>query len=249
MMLVTAAGGLADAGEPAGTTVATTSTVTRLGGAVPADLVVAVSPTADGGYLVSASAGDLVFRKVVYDDGRFHAQIERGTDRIVFTGGRDRVHVTYGSESLTRLHADQGETQALRIRTMLVHAPVVAAFRRLIADLEEQDALSPELLSLRMTGAFVAELDGDVGAARRLNRALMRSLGLKLRKAQDSSKYPPDCWSIYVKAVLKASYELEECSNAFSGFNPTRGLCAFYWTLQVEAAWFALLGCSAVPIG
>lgn len=247
MMLVTATGGLARAGEPDAGTSAAARGKARL--ARPElGLAVAVSATADGGYLLSASAGELAFRKVVYDDGRFHVQIERGQDRMALSGEPGQIHVTHGTRSLSLNPADVDEKQARRVRALLMNAPVVAQFRRLIAELEDSEELSIEMLGLRLTGALVAELDGDEGAGRRLKRALIRELGVRVQQVRAQSSYSPDCWSIYTQLVLKASYDLERCLNSFYVMNPIRHLCTFYWTLQVESAWFALLGCSAVPL-
>lgn len=249
MMLVTATGGLARAGEPeTEATPAVKGARVRL--AKPElGLALAVSPTTDGGYLLSASAGDLVFRKVVYADGRFHVQIERGQDRMALSGEPGRIHVTHGTQSLSLNPAEVDEKQARRVRALLMNAPVVAQFRRLIAELEDSEELSVEILGLRLTGALVAELDGDEGAGRRLKRALIRELGVRVKQARtQSSTYGPDCWAIYTQLVLKASYDLERCLNSFYTMNPIRHLCTFYWTLQVESAWFSLLGCSAVPL-
>lgn len=248
MMLVTAAGGLAGAGEPKpGSNRAPARTVVQLGPADP-ELAIAVSATTDGGYLLSASAGELAFRKVVYADGSFHVQIEQGGDRLALSGTADRVHVTHGKRSVTLKPADGDEAQARRVRGLLIDAPVVARFRRLIAELEDSEELSVEVLGLRLTGALVAELDGDEGAARRLKRSLIRELGARVRQAGLQSQYPPDCWSRYTQLVLQASYQLEDCLNSFYIANPMRHLCTFYWTLQVESAWFSLLGCSSLPL-
>lgn len=248
MMLVTAMGGRADAGEPQGEARAHGTVPVRFAKAKSdLGLTMAISPTTDGGFLLSASAGSLVFRKVVYEDGRFHVQIEQGGDRFAVSGEHGRVHLTHGRKTLT-LRPEDDERQGRRVRGMLLEVPVVAQFRRLIADLEDSDEMSVEVLGLRLTGALIAELDGDQGASRRLKRALIRHLGVRVQAAQSSSQYPPDCWSRYVQLVLKASYDLENCLNSFFVANPMRHLCTFYWTLQVESAWFSLLGCSSLPL-
>ena len=248
-MLVTATGALAGAGEPdpAGRSahralVRPAKVTSELG------LAVSVSPTTDGGFLLSASSGSLVFRKVVYADGRFHVQIEQDSDRLALSGEPGRLHITHGRRTLTLRPAEDDERQGKRVREMLLEVPVVAQFRRLIAELEDSDELSAEILGLRLTGALIAELDGDEGAGRRLKRALIRHLGVRVQAVQSSSQYPPDCWSRYVQLVLKASYDLENCLNSFYVANPMRHLCTFYWTLQVESAWFSLLGCSSLPL-
>src|SRR4029078_8078348 len=80
--------------------------IKQVSGRAELGLTVSVSSTDDGGVLLSATAGYLSFREVVYADGRYHAQIEQGRDRIAFAGSSGLQVVTYGSRSLT-LSADQ----------------------------------------------------------------------------------------------------------------------------------------------
>src|ERR1051325_11679091 len=58
-------------------------------------LTVSVNAGVDGSLLLSATAGDLTFRKAVYPDGRFHAQIEQGRDRVALAGSEGRLTITY----------------------------------------------------------------------------------------------------------------------------------------------------------
>lgn len=212
-------------------------------------LTISVSTTADGSLLLSAAAGDLAFRKVVYPDGRFHVQIDQGRDRIALAGSEGRVTVTYGSHSLTLAPTDQDdEQQGRRVRELLVTAPALRLFRRLNAELEASGDISPEVLGVRLTGALVAEIDGDEGAVRRLGRELTTKFGAKVRSASTQGQYQSSCWESYQRQVVQFSYQLEQCLGQFGLFNPVRQACPFVWTLQVESAWFSLLGCSAVPL-
>ena len=55
----------------------------------------------DGGAVVSVTIAEVVVRKMVYADGRFHVQIEEGRDRIAFAGSEGRASLTYGAETVS----------------------------------------------------------------------------------------------------------------------------------------------------
>lgn len=211
-------------------------------------LTTAISAAADGALVVTAQAGLLTIDKRVYSDGRFVVRLGYGrSDNVVITGEADGVQVATGRDGGVRLrpNADaESDVKRRRARGWLAGSVAVERFRQLVDALDRQDVRTAEAVSLRATGALVAELFGDPGAARRLGRTL----------AARSSEYrvvgqPSNiCWTTYSKQVLQASYELESCSASYYAFNPLRAGCAFIWTLQVESAWFQFLGCSAVPL-
>jgi hypothetical protein len=242
-MLVTAFGGGTAVAGSASTPPSLTRVSRMTAGRADLGLTVTVSTAQDDGLVVSATAGELSFRKTVYPDGRFQAQIEQGRDRVALAGSEGRLTVTYGSRSLT-LSADQDAQQSGRVRELLVSSPALRLFRRLTAELEASGDTSPEILGLRLTGALVGEIDGDDGAVRRLSRELMTKFGGHTRKVRVRAS----CYDSYQALVLQASYQLEQCLGQFGLFNPMRQLCPFVWTLQVESAWFSFLGCSAVPL-
>lgn len=204
----------------------------------------------DGGLAVTATAGDLTVSKQVYADGRFVVRVAtRGEDRLLISGAANGLNVAYGAEAAVDLRADGDvdyEDKARRVRGWMARSNAVQRFRHINEALEQQDALSPEALSLRVTGALVAELLGDPGAARRLSRSIAGRLANRLRKAQ--SGYTTSCWDAYSRLVNQAANQLESCLNSFAVYNPLRQVCAFIWTLQVESAWFQFLSCSSFPM-
>jgi len=204
----------------------------------------------DGGLAVSATAGDLTIRKQVYADGRFVVRVAtQGEDRLLISGAPNGLKVAYGAEAPVELSADRDleyEGTARRVRSWLARSDAVLRFRHINEVLEQQDALSPEALSLRVTGALVAELLGDPGAARRLSRTISARLTNRLRKIQ--SGITPSCWDSYQRLVVQAANSLESCISSFAVYNPMRQVCAFIWTLQVESAWFQFLSCSSIPM-
>ncbi len=204
----------------------------------------------DGGFAVTATAGDLTVSKQVYADGRFVVRVAtQGEDRLLISGAANGLTVAYGAEAAVDLRADGDvdyEGKARRVRGWMARSDAVQRFRLINEALEQQDALSPEALSLRVTGALVAELLGDPGAAQRLSRSLSARLANRLRKAQ--SGYTTSCWDTYQRLVVSAANALQSCLNSFAVYNPMRQVCAFIWTLQVESAWFQFLSCSSFPV-
>jgi hypothetical protein len=203
---------------------------------------------ADGALVVTAQAAGLTVDKRIYSDGRFDVRIAIGrNDRVVIAADPDGISVATAREGTVRLNPAGGEADAEtthRVRGWLAASPAVGRFRQLVEALERRGARDPEALSLRATGALVAELLGDPGAARRFGQSVAGS-GAALRKVQ---QYTQSCWDIYQRLVLQASYQLESCIASFAVYNPLRQVCAAVWILQVESAWFQFLSCSAIPL-
>ena len=203
---------------------------------------------ADGAVVVSAQAAGLTVDKRVYSDGRFDVRIAIGrNDRLVIAADADGISVATAREATVRLNpaGDAGyEVKMQRVRGWLAASAAVGRFRQLVDALDRRGARDPEALSLRATGALVAELLGDPGAARRFGQSVAGS-GAGLRRVQ---QYTQSCWDVYQRLVLQASYQLESCIASFAVYNPLRQVCAAVWILQVESAWFQFLSCSAIPL-
>ena len=123
----------------------------------------------------------LTVRKQVYADGRFVVRVAtRGDDRLLISGTANGMRVAYGREAAVDLRADRDgdyDGKARRVRGWLARSDAVQRFRQINEALEQQDALSPEALSLRVTGALLAELLGDPGAAQRVEPLDHRQAG------------------------------------------------------------------------
>ncbi len=208
-------------------------------------LSAAITATDDGGVVLEASLPDLTFRKIVYPDGRFVAELAQGRDRLVLAGDFEGVSVTRDGKSLKVRPSLDNDRHGQQVRQWVASSSAARRFRQLTAALEVAGAFDAVALGLRVTGAVLAELEGDAAAAQRLSRQLVARAAPQVRKAAD---YPPSCWDQYKRLVLGAAHELEECYSSFYVWNPMRQLCSFVWAIQVEAAWFGLLGCSAVPL-
>jgi hypothetical protein len=202
----------------------------------------------DGALVVTAQAAGLTIDKRVYSDGRFDVRIAFGTnDRVVIAADVDGISVATAHEATIRLNPAgdmEYEPRARRVREWLAASAAVGRFRQLVDALERRGGRDPEALSLRATGALVAELLGDPGAARRFGERVAGG-GAGFRKAQ---QYTQSCWDIYQRLVLQASYQLESCIASFAVYNPLRQVCAAVWILQIESAWFQFLSCSAIPL-
>ncbi len=242
---------LASASAAAATPVGKTLRPVRLLQDLPElGLSAGVRMESDGGLAVTATAGELTVRKQVYADGRFVVHVSTGDeDRLLISGTANGLKVAYGREATLELRADRDgdyDNKARRVRGWLARSDAVQRFRQINAALEQQDAMSPEALSLRVTGALLAELLGDPGAAQRVSRSITARLAHRLRKAQ--AGHTTSCWDTYQRLVVAAANALESCLKSFAVYNPMRNVCAFVWTLQVESAWFQFLSCSSFPM-
>jgi hypothetical protein len=199
-----------------------------------------LSRTVDGHALLSATWDQLVLRKVIHSSGNFHAQLEQGRDRLALCGSPARLSVTYGTRSLTLTFAAEETSVRRRVRELLLAAPVVQLYRRLAFDLEAADAFHPEAFGLRVTGAVLAEIDGDEAAVRRLGRAALareRSLVVSRIDSADAARHA----NMFSERLLRASVELEQRTMRSSSWNAARASAAFEWALHIEAATFALV--------
>lgn len=214
-------------------------------------LTFSVTQGDDGSRVLTGTAGDLNVRKRVYADGTYAVSIAQGDEEVVIsaTGGGTRVSAE-GQQIEIRADARAHDAAAARrVRGWLARSEAVQQFRRIVAALDDRDVLSVEAMGFRITGAVVSELIGDPGAARRLSRGIAAKGGRVLRRAQSGgSGYKMSCWDIYHRLVTQAANQLESCLDSFSTFNPTRHLCVFVWTMQVESAWFQFLACSSFPL-
>src|SRR6266516_229387 len=116
-MLITALGGGTATAAPASAAPSLTRVGRMTAGRAELGLTGTVSAAQDDGLVVSATAGELSFRKTVYPDGRFQVQIEQGRDRVALAGSEGRLTATYGSRSLT-LSAEQDAQQSGRVREL-----------------------------------------------------------------------------------------------------------------------------------
>jgi hypothetical protein len=209
------------------------------------DVIFQLREASDGSVVVTAVSSEVTFNKAVYPDGRTEATFERGRDRVSVVTTTAGVTVSRGANSITLEHTGVTDEALGRVRTAWATSPALRAFRTLAAAIEEEgDIDTPERLAVWLTGALVAQIDGDDAAVARLARKMRLHVNGPERLVRATVT---DCWSIYANAVIRAAYQLEQCYAAFSIWDPRRQGCSFIWTLQVEGAWFGYLSCSSFP--
>jgi hypothetical protein len=190
---------------------------------------------ADGGALISVTVADVVLRKMVYVDGRFHVQLEEARDRIAFAGSEGRASMTYGGETVS-LVPNADAISAERARQLAASAHVVSTFRRLAERLGRTRRTSACAVSVRLTWALVAEVAGEAGTVDRL--ANLYSTHVPPHQAP----YDPDDnfdrrWIEHAaQAVAPEARRIEDAMS--SGVPPLDA--AFHRLLKLEAAWYAM---------
>ena len=194
----------------------------------------------DGGAVVSVTIAEVVVRKMVYADGRFHVQIEEGRDRIAFAGSAGRASLTYGAETVSFV-PDAAHAALDRAREIVVTANVVSTFRRLAERLGRTMRKTASSVSVSLTAALVAEVAGEPGIAVAL-RGLMSVPVRQHYAAYEKSDAFGDRWAERVGRPTPG-YERQ---GALS--QPASIGAALHTLLQLEAAWYATASSAgAVP--
>jgi hypothetical protein len=145
-----------------------------------------------------ASVADLVVRKTVSSDGHATVAMERDGDLVSIVSARTTIAVSRGPDSVLVNVVGGHDEQLSRVRQLVLGSTAIRGLRTLATVFDESGSQSPEKLALRFTGALVAQLDGEEGAARRLSRDLLASYGGPQRHdfhasvRVDSSRVPRD---------------------------------------------------------
>ena len=169
----------------------------------------------DGSIALTASVADIVVRKTVAPDGRAAVTIERADDLVSIVNARTTIAVSRGHDSVLVNVVGGHEEQLWRVRHLLLGSAAIRGLRTLATVLDEWGSQSPEKLSLRFTGALVAQLDGEEGAARRLSRDLLASYGGRQRRDVNTG-------SCDVATVVAARRDPEPISPRVSARTPSR---------------------------
>jgi hypothetical protein len=189
----------------------------------------------DGGALASVTLGEVVLRKVVYADGRFHVQIEEARDRIAFTGSEGRASLTYGPETVSFLPgADACAIE--RARGVVTAANVVATFRRLAERFGRTWRTSACSVSVHLTAALVSEVSGEPGIAAQVARVIASPV--RQSTIYDNRDDFHDRWAERVAPLLAVAAPPggEATTQRFSSFGE-----AFQRVLTMEAVWYAVV--------
>jgi hypothetical protein len=189
----------------------------------------------DGGMVVSVTIAEVVVRKMVYADGRFHVQIEEGRDRIAFAGSEGRASVTYGAETVSFV-PDAAPATLDRAREIVAAARVVATFRRLAERLGRTTRKTASSVSVTLTAALVAEVAGEPGIAVAM-RGLTSVPARQHHAAYERGDAFGDRWAERVGRLPPGS-EWPGATGAQSQPRSSMG-AALHVLLQLEAAWYA----------
>jgi hypothetical protein len=185
--------------------------------------------------LVAAGAAFDV-QKTVMSDGSTDVTIQCGGDVVSIGATHVAVVLTRGERSVTVNINGGHEEQLARARALLLGSAAARAARTLAIVLEESGIDAPARMGVRLTGALLAQIDGDDGAVRRLSRELHARYARSLRRPRPARA---DRLETYQAGVIKAATDLETCLESFFFFNPMRQVCSFVWVRQVECLWCA----------
>lgn len=207
-----------------------------------AEIIYSMRPAPNHNVVVTVVSSEVCLRKRVERTGHVDVEMDRDGDRLRVRTEDRRLALTMAHRTLRfdldRLTADD----LVRLRSRLAPSGTIHALRTLATVVDETESDTAERLSLRLTGALIAQFAGEPGAARRLSRELHARYGPQLRKGR---RQVPRDWVTYQKSVVRACAELQLGIAGLSFWDPARNTCALRWITQVEAAWHTYVTTSA----
>jgi hypothetical protein len=189
-----------------------------------------------GTIVLTASSPEVTLRKTVYPDGRSALEVTRGTERLLLTAGETSVTVVRAHRTAVVNVNTASEEDLVRFREPLVVSGAVRSLRSLTAAVEELGGDAHDRLAVRLTGALVAQYDGDPRAIARLCRELQINYSSRARR---TGPPPSPARAAFRRAVLRAGRQFEDGVESYAFWNPARQGCAYSWLSQVESAWHA----------
>ena len=188
----------------------------------------------DGGALISVTLGDIAFRKVVYDDGRFHVLVEEGRDRVALAGSNGRASITYGAETVVVVSGAQSAGMAPS-RQLLASAKVVATFRQVVERMQRIRRTSAGPISVLLTAAFISDLCGEPGVISMIP-AIRGYAGAP--PCPHGSEGKEDFRDRWVRHALRTLDEPIDSRVADEGCREDTLVAALRALLTLEAAWY-----------
>jgi hypothetical protein len=190
----------------------------------------------DGGAVISVTIGDVILRKMVYDDGRFHVLVEEARDRIALAGSQGRASVTYGPETVVFL-PETGSRRAERAREVIRSAKVITTFRQVVERMGRTRRTRAGAVSVRLTAALVADIAGEAGIGPLLSSLTPSSLPSQRWWLYDGSDDFQDRWAEDVARALTITGHPGSHDDGSSMHSPGAALQAL---LVLEGAWYAV---------
>ena len=188
----------------------------------------------DGGALISVAISDIAFRKVVYDDGRFHVLLEEGRDRIALAGSQGRASITYGAETVVVVSETQSVGMA-RSRELLASAKVVATFHHVVERMQRIRRTTAGPVGVLLTAAFISDLSGEPGVISMIP-ALRGSAGA--RPGLHDSEEKEDFRDRWVRHATRALDAPIDSRGADESCREDPLVVALRALLTLEAAWY-----------
>ncbi len=188
----------------------------------------------DGGALIAVTLGDIAFRQVVYDDGRFHVLVEEGRDRIALAGSEGRASITYGAETVVVVSGTQSAGMA-RSHELLASAKVVATFRHAAERMQRIRRASAGPIGVLLISAFMSDLSGEPGVISMIP-AIRGSAGAPPCLHDNEGK--EDFRDRWVRHATRALDETINSRGADAGCREDPLVAALRALLTLEAAWY-----------
>jgi hypothetical protein len=207
-----------------------------------AEIIYSMRPAPNHNVVVTVVSSEVCLRKCVERTGHVDVEMERAGERLRIRTEERRLALTVAHRTL-RFDLDRLTAEDLvRLRSRLAPSGTIHALRTLATVVDETESDTAERLSLRLTGALIAQFAGEPGAARRLSRELHARYGPQLAKGR---RQVPRDWLTYQKSVVRACAELQLGIAGLSFWDPARHTCALTWITQTEAAWHTYVTTSA----
>lgn len=181
----------------------------------------------DSGVVVSVTIGEVILRKVVYDDGRFHVLVEEARDRMAMAGSRGRASVTYGAETVVFV-PEAGSQGIERARELIGAAKVATTFRQVVERMGRTRRTSAGAVSVRLTAALMADIAGDRGMASQLDKLAKSPTPVSGGWSHDRGDDFQDRWLEHVRATHRSFEPMQSVGDALHAL------------LALEAAWYAV---------
>jgi hypothetical protein len=194
-----------------------------------------------GGLRISAQAEGIDVQKTVFASGEFSVSLRSGRDLVTLVGNQARVKLSRGGRTVLFELNDPNNDATARASILVAGSQAIRAFRAALGRMSLAVRQSPQGAAVAIIDLLLNVAQGDPGAPDRFLPAQPATDNLAAASVGGS------CYDEWKAEVQAAWNEYEACYNDFNWWSGGREVCAFLWTIQVEAAWFKMWGCAAFP--
>lgn len=199
------------------------------------------TPHPSGGLRISAMADGIDVQKTVFANGEFSVTLRSGKDLVTAEGNGARVQISRGGRTVVFDLNQPAADTSNRASILLAGSPALRAFRVAKSRMSPEARRSPQGVAMEIIDVLLSVAQGDPTAPDRFRPVELGPDVLRVANAGVS------CYEEWRAEVQAAWNEYESCYHDFSWWSGGREVCAFLWTIQVEAAWFKMWGCAAFP--